>query len=90
MALDRCQNFCFCSISLELRQNETKFSIQINIDKIKVEYVNHHFLKICNRVTALDRCQPTISTQYFENELTDFDQIWYTAHSYGQDLGENC
>ena len=75
MALDRCHNFCFCSISLERRQNETKFSINFNIDKIKVEYVNHHFSKICNRVTAIDRCQPMISTQYLENELTDFDQI---------------
>ena len=71
-------------------KTETKFSIHIDIDKIKVEYVNHHFSKLCNRVTALDRCQPIISTQYLENELTDFDQISYTTHSYGQDLGGNC
>ena len=35
-------------------QNLTKFCTHIIIDKIYVGTVNHHFLQICNRVTALD------------------------------------
>ena len=33
---------------------KTKFCIHIIIDKIYVGNVNHCFLQICNRVTALD------------------------------------
>ena len=35
-------------------QNSTKFCIHINIDKILVGIVKHHFSQICNRVMALD------------------------------------
>ena len=35
-------------------QIETKFCINIIIDKIYVDIVNHCFSQICNRVTALD------------------------------------
>ena len=33
---------------------KTKFCIHIIIDKIYVGNINHCFLQICNRVTALD------------------------------------
>ena len=36
------------------RSSKTKFCIHIIIDKIYVGNVNHIFLQICNRVTALD------------------------------------
>ena len=36
------------------RPIKTKFCIHIIIDKILVGNVNHCFLQICNRVTALD------------------------------------
>ena len=36
------------------RRNETKFCLQIIIDKIYVGIVKHHFLQVCNRVTVLD------------------------------------
>ena len=36
------------------RPIKTKFCIHIIIDKIDVGIVNHCFLQICNRVTALD------------------------------------
>ena len=36
------------------RPIKTKFCIHIIIDKIYVGNVNHCFMQICNRVTALD------------------------------------
>ena len=38
-------------------QNLTKFCIHIIIDKTYIATVKRHFSQICNRVTALDRCQ---------------------------------
>ena len=52
----------------------------IDIDKIKVMIVAHHFLHICNRVLALDRCQKFVqnfSAQYFENVI-EIDHILCT------------
>ena len=42
------------NISKTNRPNKTKFCIHIIIDKIYFGIVNHCFLLICNRVTALD------------------------------------
>ena len=56
-------------------QNLTKFCIHIIIDKIYIAIVKHHFSKICNRVTALDRSQKLVFAQYLENGWTEFDQI---------------
>ena len=39
-------------------------------------YCYCHFSQICNRVTALDRCQKLVFAQYLENGLTEFDQIF--------------
>ena len=70
-------------------QNVTKFCIHIIIDKIYVGIINHHFLQICNRVTAFDRCQNSVFAQYLETEWTEFNQIFYT-HYHLQDLGLDC
>ena len=48
-------------------QNLTKFCIHIIIDKIYIAIVKRHFSQICNRVTALDRCQKLVFAQYLEN-----------------------
>ena len=56
-------------------QNLTKFCIHIIIDKIYVVIVNHHLSQICNRVTALYRCQNSVIAQYLEKNgqyLTKF------------------
>ena len=37
----------------------------------------HQFSSICNRVMALDLLKNFISTQYLENKLMDFDQIFH-------------
>ena len=56
-------------------QNLTKFCIHIIIDKIYIAIVKRHFSQICNRVTALDRCQKLVFAQYLENGWTEFDQF---------------
>ena len=61
-------------------QNLTKFCIHIMIDQIYTGIVKHNFLKICNRVMALDLCQNLVCAQYLENEWTEFNQILYTVH----------
>ena len=61
-------------------QNLTKFYIHIIIDKIYIAIVKRHFSQICNRVTALDRCQKLVFAQYLENGWTEFDQILYTLY----------
>ena len=61
-------------------QNLTKFCIHILIDKIYIAIVKRHFLQICNRVTALDRCQKLVFAQYLENGWTEIDQILYTLY----------
>ena len=61
-------------------QNLTKFCIHIIIDKIYIAIVKRHFSQICNRVTALDRCQKLVFAQYLENGWTEFDQILYTLY----------
>ena len=61
-------------------QNLTKFCIHIIIDKIYIAIVMHHFLQICNRVTALDRCQKLVFAQYLENGWTEFDKIFYILY----------
>ena len=66
-------------------QNFTKFCIHIIIDKIYVATLRRHFLKICNGVTALDKCQKLVFAQYLENGWTEFNQILYT-HDHQQDL----
>ena len=70
-------------------QNFTKFCIHIIIDKIYVATLRHHFLQICNGVTALDKCQKLVFAQYLENGLTEFNQILYT-HDHQQDLYKYC
>ena len=49
-----CQNF----VSAQYLENDwtefIKFCIHINIDKIWVGIVKHHFSQICSRVNALD------------------------------------
>ena len=70
-------------------QNFTKFCIHIIIDKIYVATLRHHFLQICNGVTALDKCQKLVFAQYLENGLTEFNQILYT-HDHQQDLHKYC
>ena len=70
-------------------QNLTKFCIHIIIDKIYIAKVKHHFSQICNRVTALDRCQKLVFAQYLENERTEFNQILYTLYHW-QGLGCSC
>ena len=42
------------NISKTNRPIKTKFCKQIIIDKIYADIVNHCYLQICNRVTALD------------------------------------
>ena len=66
-------------------QNLTKFCIHIIIDKIYIAIVKRHFSQICNRVTALDRCQKLVFAQYLENGWTEFDQVLYTLYHW-QDL----
>ena len=61
-------------------QNLTKFCIHIIIDKIYIAIVKRHFSQICNRVTALDRCQKLGFAQYLENGWTEFDQILNTLY----------
>ena len=46
--------FFFLNILKTNRLIKTKFCIHIIIDKIYVGIVNHCFLQICKRVTALD------------------------------------
>ena len=46
-------------------QNLTKYCIHIDIDKIMVGIVNHHFSQICNKVIALDRSQNFIFHSIF-------------------------
>ena len=70
-------------------QNLTKFCIRIIIDKIYIALVKRHFLQICNRVAALDRCQKLVFAQYLENGWTEFDQILYTLYHW-QDLCLYC
>ena len=70
-------------------QNLTKFCIHIIIDKIYIAIVKRHFSQICNRVTALDRCQKLVFAQYLENGWTEFDQILYTLYHW-QDLCLYC
>ena len=53
-------------------QNLTKFCKHIHVDKILVGIVNHYFSQICNRVTALDRCQNFVSAQYFVQPNFDY------------------
>ena len=57
-------------------QNLTKFCIHIIIDKIYDAIVKHHFSQICNRFTALDKCQKLFFAQYLENGLTEFDFVY--------------
>ena len=62
--------------------------MHIIIDKIYVGIVNHHFSQICNRVMALDLLQNSVFVQYFENEWTEFDQIFvYTISLTRSTLG---
>ena len=70
-------------------QNLTKFCIHIIIDKIYITIVKRHFSQICNRVTALDRCQKLVFAQYLENGWTEFDQILYILYHW-QDLCLYC
>ena len=53
-------------------QNLTKFCIHIIIDKIYVGIINHHFLQICNRVTAIIFFIIFVSAQYLENQWHKF------------------
>ena len=50
-------------------QNLTKFCIHIIINKIYIAILKRHFSQICNRVTALDRCQKLVFAQYLENGI---------------------
>ena len=53
------------------QQNLTKFCIHIIIDKIYIAICKASFFsQICNRVTALDRCQKLVFAQYLENGWT--------------------
>ena len=70
-------------------QNLSKFCIHIIIDKIYIAIVKRHFSQICNRVTALDRCQKSVFAKYLENGWTEFEQILYTLYHW-QDLCLCC
>ena len=69
--------------------NLTKFCMHIIIDKIYFAIVKRHFSQICNRVTALDRCQKLVFAHYLENGWTEFEQILYTLYHW-QDLCWYC
>ena len=53
--------------------------IYIDIDNIYVKIVTHQFLSNSNRINC--PCQNSVSSQYLENELMEFDQLlhmhWY-------------